>query len=262
MTPESGPRMRGLAGKVAVVTGAANGIGRAIALRLAEERCAIGVLDLDAGNAQSLVAEVAARGGRAAAEIVDVGDFAGVGRAVEAIEQGLGPIAVLVNNAGWDRAANFLDTDPAFWDKVIRINLHGPLNVTRHIAARMAARGGGTIVNIASDAGRVGSSGEAVYSACKGGMIAFAKTLARELVGRGIRVNTVCPGPTDTAILRSFTEGPDGQKILEGLKRAIPMKRLGEPADYAGVVAFLASEDAAYITGQTISVSGGLTMAG
>jgi 2-hydroxycyclohexanecarboxyl-CoA dehydrogenase len=220
------------------------------------------VLDVDSGNAQSLVAEIAARGGRAAAEIVDIGDFAGVGGSVEAIERALGPIAVLVNNAGWDRAANFLDTDPAFWDQVIRINLHGPLNVTRHVAARMAARGGGAIVNIASDAGRVGSSGEAVYSACKGGMIAFAKTLARELVGRGIRVNTVCPGPTDTAILRSFTEGPDGQKILEGLKRAIPMKRLGEPADYAGVVAFLASEDAAYMTGQTISVSGGLTMAG
>ncbi len=256
------PHLRGLAGKVAVVTGAANGIGRAIALRLADERCAVGVLDVDSGNAQSLVAEIAARGGRAAAESVDIGDFAGVGSAVEAIERALGPIAVLVNNAGWDRAANFLDTDPTFWEKVIRINLQGPLNVTRHVAARMAARGGGAIVNIASDAGRVGSSGEAVYSACKGGIIAFAKTLARELVGRGIRVNTVCPGPTDTAILRSFTEGPDGQKILEGLKRAIPMRRLGEPADYAGVVAFLASEDAAYMTGQTISVSGGLTMAG
>ena len=254
--------MRGLAGKVALVTGAANGIGRAIALRLAEEGCAVGVLDLDADHAHAVVREIAERGGRARSEIVDISDYAAMGRSVEALEADLGPIDVLVNNAGWDRPANFLDTDPSFWTKVIAINLHGPLNVTRHVAARMAARGRGAIVNIASDAGRVGSSGEAVYSACKGGMIAFAKTLARELVGRGIRVNTVCPGPTDTAILRSFTEGPDGQKILEGLKRAIPMRRLGEPADYAGIVAFLASDDAAYITGQTVSVSGGLTMAG
>ena len=131
------------------------------------------------------------------------------------------------------------------------------------VLKRMAGRGrGGAVVNIASDAGRVGSSGEAVYSACKGGVIALTKTLARELVGKDIRLNTVCPGPTDTAILRSFVEGPDGAKILEGLKRAIPMKRLGSPDDYPGIVAFLASDDAAYITGQTISVSGGLTMQG
>jgi 2-hydroxycyclohexanecarboxyl-CoA dehydrogenase len=254
--------MRGLHGKVALVTGGANGIGRAIAARLAEENCAVGILDLDAANAERVAADIVARGGRALAEVVDIGDYDAVGRAVDAAETRFGPIGILVNNAGWDRAANFLDTDQALWEKVIRINLYGPLNVTRHVAARMAARGGGVIVNIASDAGRVGSSGEAVYSACKGGIIAFAKTLARELVAKNIRVNTVCPGPTDTAILRSFTEGPDGQKILEGLKRAIPMRRLGEPGDYAGIVAFLASDDAAYITGQTVSVSGGLTMAG
>jgi len=132
-----------------------------------------------------------------------------------------------------------------------------------HVVLRgMAARGFGRVVHIASDAGRVGSSGEAVYSACKGGIIAFTKTVARELVGKGVILNTLCPGPTDTAILRSFLEGPDGSRIAEGLKRAIPMKRLGVPEDYPGLVAFLLSDDAAYITGQTISVSGGLTMHG
>ena len=145
---------------------------------------------------------------------------------------------------------------------MVGINLYGPLNVSHIVLKGMAARGFGRVVNIASDAGRVGSSGEAVYSACKGGMIAFTKTVARELVGKGIIVNTLCPGPTDTAILRSFLEGPDGARIAEGLKRAIPMRRLGVPEDYPGLVAFLLSDDAAYITGQTISVSGGLTMHG
>ena len=183
-------------------------------------------------------------------------------RAVEAFEAASGPVAFLVNNAGWDRAANFLDTKPEFWRKIVAINLYGPLNVSHVVMKGMAARGFGRVVNIASDAGRVGSSGEAVYSACKGGMIAFAKTMSRELVSKGIIINTLCPGPTDTAILRSFLEGPDGAKIAEGLKRAIPMRRLGQPEDYPGLVAFFLSDDAAYITGQTISVSGGLTMHG
>ena len=145
---------------------------------------------------------------------------------------------------------------------MIAINLYGPLNVSHVVLRGMAARGFGRVVNIASDAGRVGSSGEAVYSACKGGVIAFSKTMARELVGKGVIVNTLCPGPTDTAILRSFLEGPDGAQIAEALKRAIPMRRFGAPEDYPGLVAFLLSDDAAYITGQTISVSGGLTMQG
>ena len=148
-------------------------------------------------------------------------------RAVETFEAASGPLAFLVNNAGWDRAANFLDTDPEFWKKIVAINLYGPLNVSHVVMKGMAARGFGRVVNIASDAGRVGSSGEAVYSACKGGMIAFSKTMSRELVSKGIIINTLCPGPTDTAILRSFLEGPDGAKIAEGLKRAIPMRRLG-----------------------------------
>ena len=180
----------------------------------------------------------------------------------DATEAASGALAFLVNNAGWDRAAAFLDTTPEFWRKVIAINLYGPLNVSHIVLKEMAARGFGRVVNIASDAGRVGSSGEAVYSACKGGIIAFTKTVARELVGKGVILNTLCPGPTDTAILKNFLEGPDGTRIAEALKRAIPMRRLGVPEDYPGLVAFLLSDDAAYMTGQTISVSGGLTMHG
>jgi 2-hydroxycyclohexanecarboxyl-CoA dehydrogenase len=254
--------MRGLKGKAAVVTGAANGIGRAIARRLGEEGCIVGIFDLDETGALDCAGQIQAHGGHSHVELVDIGDYGAVARAVQSFEQARGPTEILVNNAGWDRAANFLDTEPGFWDKVIRINLYGPLNMHHVVIKRMVERGRGCVVNIGSDAGRVGSSGEAVYSACKGGIIALTKTLARELVGKGIRLNTVCPGPTDTAILRSFAEGPDGAKILEGLRRAIPMRRLGTPEDYAGIVAFLASDDAAYITGQTISVSGGLTMHG
>jgi len=254
--------MRGLKDRNVMVTGGANGIGAAIARRLAEEGSAVAILDLDAASGEKVAGEIKAAGGRASSHAVDISDYDAVKRAVESIESASGPVAFLVNNAGWDRAANFLDTTPEFWSKVIAINLYGPLNVSHIVLRGMAARGFGRVVNIASDAGRVGSSGEAVYSACKGGVIAFSKTVARELVSKGVIVNTLCPGPTDTAILRSFLEGPDGAKIAEGLKRAIPMRRLGVPEDYPGLVAFLLSDDAAYITGQTISVSGGLTMQG
>lgn len=254
--------MRGLKDRTALITGGANGIGAAIARRLGEEGCVVGILDLDAEAGAKVAAEIKSAGGKASLHAADISDYDAVGRAIESFEKASGPIALLVNNAGWDRAANFLDTTPEFWRKVVGINLYGPLNVSHVVLKGMAARGFGRVVNIASDAGRVGSSGEAVYSACKGGMIAFTKTIARELVGKGVIVNTLCPGPTDTAILRSFLEGPDGARIAEGLKRAIPMRRLGAPEDYPGLVAFLLSDDAVYITGQTISVSGGLTMHG
>jgi 2-hydroxycyclohexanecarboxyl-CoA dehydrogenase len=254
--------MRGLKGKAVLLTGGANGIGAAIARRLGEEGCTVGILDLDGAGAEKVVGEIKGKGGKASAQAVDISDYDAVKRAVEAFEVAAGQIAFLVNNAGWDRAANFLDTDPEFWRKIVAINLYGPLNISHVVLKGMAARGFGRVVNIASDAGRVGSSGEAVYSACKGGMIAFAKTMSRELVSKGVIINTLCPGPTDTAILQSFLEGPDGAKIAEGLKRAIPMRRLGKPEDYPGLVAFFLSDDAAYITGQTISVSGGLTMHG
>jgi 2-hydroxycyclohexanecarboxyl-CoA dehydrogenase len=254
--------MRGLKDRTVLVTGGANGIGAAIARRLAEEGCAVGIFDLDAASGETLVGEIKAAGGRASLHTLDITDYDAVARAVEGFEASVGPVAFLVNNAGWDRAQSFLDTTPEFWRKIVAINLFGPLNVNHVVLRGMAARGFGRVVNIASDAGRVGSSGEAVYSACKGGIIAFTKTVARELVGKGVILNTLCPGPTDTAILRSFLEGPDGARIAEGLKRAIPMRRVGVPEDYPGLVAFLLSDDAAYITGQTISVSGGLTMHG
>jgi len=254
--------MRGLRDRAVIVTGAANGIGAATARRLAQEGCAVGIFDLDAAAGEKVAGEITAAGGRAALYALDISDYGAVAGAVERCEAALGPAVFLVNNAGWDRAASFLDTTPDFWRKIVAINLFGPLNVSHVVLRGMAARGFGRVVNIASDAGRVGSSGEAVYSACKGGIIALTKTLARELVGKGIILNTLCPGPTDTAILRSFLEGSEGARIAEGLKRAIPMRRLGLPEDYPGLVAFLLSDDAAYITGQTISVSGGLTMHG
>ena len=254
--------MRGLKDRGVIVTGGANGIGAAIARRLAEEGCTVGIFDLDATAGETVAAEIRQNGGRASLHALDISDYDAVARAVADFEAASGPVSFLVNNAGWDRAANFLDTTPEFWRKIIAINLEGPLNVSHVVLGGMAARGFGRVVNIASDAGRVGSSGEAVYSACKGGIIALTKTLARELVGKGIILNTICPGPTDTAILRSFLEGPDGTRIAEGLKRAIPMRRLGAAEDYPGLAAFLLSDDAAYITGQTISVSGGLTMHG
>ena len=186
--------MRGLSGKIAVVTGAANGIGRAIAARLAAEGCAVGIFDIDETGARDAAGEIQAQGGRAHVEIVDITDYAAVAQAVKSCASACGPIDILVNNAGWDRAANFIDTEPAFWQRVVSINLYGPLNMQHVVLKGMAERGRGCVVNIASDAGRVGSSGEAVYSACKGGLIALTKTLAREMVARGIRLNTIYPG--------------------------------------------------------------------
>jgi 2-hydroxycyclohexanecarboxyl-CoA dehydrogenase len=190
---------------------------------------------------------------------VDITDYEAVKKAVEAA----GPVDILVNNAGWDMFKPFLKTDPAFWQKIIAINLVGPMNLLHCVLPGMVARGGGKVVNIASDAGRVGSSGEAPYSACKGGVIAITKTLARELATKGVRLNTVCPGLTETGMLEAFMLGagnPD--KLREAYTRAVPIGRLGKPEDIAGAVLFLASDDADFITGQTISVSGGLTMHG
>lgn len=254
--------MRGLNGKVALVTGAAGGMGRQICKRLLEEGCAVAALDVNADGLQQLAGDLS-KNGRLHCEPVDISDYAAVCSAVAAAEAALGPIDILVNNAGWDRFTNFLDTDEALRAKVIAINLNGPVNVLHSVLTGMAQRMGGRVVTIASDAGRVGSSGQAVYSACKGGVIALTKTLARELARRNILLNAVCPGPTDTAMLQDFAnQGAGGQKVYDAMKRAIPLKRLGQPEDIPGIVAFLASEDAAFITGQVISVSGGLTMHG
>ncbi len=253
--------MRGLRDKVALVTGAGGGIGTAISTRLAEEGCRLCLLDIDGAAAERTAAAVTAAGGSAHVQVADIGDHDAVMAAVAAHEAAAGPLDILVNNAGWDRFRPFLETDPALWDKIIAINLRGPINLHHAVLPGMAERGAGRVITIASDAGRVGSSGEAVYSACKGGIIAFTKTIAREMARSGVLANVVCPGPTDTPLLRSFLdEGPAGEKIFEALKRAIPLRRLGRPDDIPGLVAFLASDDAGFMTGQVISVSGGLTM--
>lgn len=255
--------MKGLRDKVAVITGGGGGIGAAICRRFGEEGTAVAVLDLNGKAAEEVAGEIRAAGGKAKAYPVDLTVQEQVQATVAAVENDLGPIDILVNNAGWDRAAPFLKTDKALWDKIVAVNLYGPLYMHHAVLSRMAARGKGRVVNIASDAARVGSSGESVYAFCKGGLVAFSKTIARELARQKINVNVVCPGPTDTALFRDFAgEGERGEKLRAALIKAIPFGRLGEPEDVAGIVVFLASDEAAFITGQVISVSGGLTMAG
>lgn len=255
--------MKGLKSRVAIVTGAAGGIGSAICARFIEEGINIIALDVNAAALDQLGTRLGADESRFLAIAVDITGYRDVQNAVERGVAKFGKLDILVNNAGWDIAMPFLKSEPDLWDKIIAINLRGALNLHRAALPHMIAAGGGKVVNVASDAGRVGSSGEAVYSACKGGLIAFSKTIARECARDNVRVNVVCPGPTDTALLRSFAgDGEYGQKIYDGLKRAIPMKRLGQPDDIPGLIAFLSSDDANFMTGQVISVSGGLTMNG
>ncbi len=245
--------------RVAIVTGGAQGIGEAIARRLADESAEVAILDIQHEKAQVVAGDISSSGGRAVAVKMDIADPQDVWRAVRDVEDMFGRVDVLVNNAGWDKAGPFVELGEEIWDRVIAINLRGPITVTRAVLDGMIERAYGRIVSIASDAGRVGSSGESVYSACKGGMIAFTKTLARELVRNNVLVNCVSPGPTDTPFLAGVAA--DNPRLAEALERAIPMRRPGQPEEVANAVAFLASDEASYITGQTLSVSGGLTMA-
>ncbi len=255
--------VRGLLGKVIVVTGGGGGIGAATCRRLAEEGSRIAVVDLNETAAKKVVDEIEGKGGEAMAVAVDLIDPEATRDAVERIEAELGPIDVLVNGVGWDIFTPFLKSGPDFWTKIIDINLRGVLNITHPVLKRMAERRSGRIVSLASDAARGGSSGESVYAACKAGVIAFSKTIAREHARQGISVNVVCPGATETAMLDAFMEAAgDKEKLRTAFTRAVPMGRLGRPDDLPGAIAFFASDDAAFITGQVISVSGGLTMHG
>jgi 2-hydroxycyclohexanecarboxyl-CoA dehydrogenase len=255
--------MANMANKTIIVTGGGGGIGGATCRRFAKEGGKVAVFDMNGEAAERVAAGIVADGGIAVAFRCDITDRANVDTAVASTESQLGPIDVLVNNAGWDVFKPFTKTVPAEWDKLISINLIGALHMHHAVLPGMAERKRGRIVNVASDAARGGSSGEAVYAACKGGLVALSKTLAREHARHGITVNVVCPGPTDTALLSGMAEGArDPAKLIEAFKNAIPMGRLGQPEDLAGAIVFFGSDDAAFITGQVISVSGGLTMHG
>jgi 2-hydroxycyclohexanecarboxyl-CoA dehydrogenase len=252
-----GDLMGKLDDKVAIVTGAGRGIGRGIVEKLAAESARVVVSDIDEGSARKTAEAI---GGESVGLRVDVTSKESVEAMVREVMNRFGRVDVLVNNAGWDKVQLFLESDESDWEKVIAINLYGTLHCCKAVLPVMVAQGYGKVVNIGSDAGRVGSSGEAVYSAAKGGIIAFTKTLAREMARYKINVNCVCPGPADTPLFAEI--GQENPKLREALQKAIPFRRLARPEDIASAVAFLASDEAEYITGQTLSVSGGLTMAG
>lgn len=249
-----------LAGKVAIVTGGGKGIGAAICRKLAGRGADVVPIDVDEPAAQSVAAEVKSMGRKSLAIKTDITVKEQVDAMAKQVVEAMGRIDILVNNAGWDKLQPFIENTADFWDKVIAINLKGMLYCTRSVLDNMIERKSGKIINIGSDAGRAGSSFEAVYSATKGGVIAFSKTLAREMARYGINVNCVCPGLTDTPLLAQIKQDPKGAKIVDAVQAATPFRRLGKPEDVAGAVAFFASPDADFITGQTLSVSGGLTM--
>ncbi|GAB3626215.1 2-hydroxycyclohexanecarboxyl-CoA dehydrogenase [Pandoraea terrae] len=255
--------MQRLEGKTVVVTGGGGGIGGATCRRFAAEGARVAVLDLSLEAAEKVRDEIRASGGVAEAIRCDITSRAEVDAAVAKTEGTLGPVDVLVNNAGWDVFKPFTKTEPAQWDRLIAINLTGALHMHHAVLPGMVQRKAGRIINIASDAARVGSSGEAVYAACKGGLVSFSKTIAREHARHGITVNVVCPGPTDTALFAEYKEGAGNpEKLMEAFQRSIPLGRIGQPDDLPGAIVFFAGGDAGFITGQVLSVSGGLTMAG
>ena len=248
--------------RAAIVTGGGRGIGRAIALALARDGRSVAVADVLADEARAVAAEIADGGGKAVAVELDVTDPASVQGGIGTAVGALGPLEILVNNAGWDELRPFTDTDEQFWERVLDVNFKGALRMTHALLPAMVERGFGRIVSIGSDAGRVGSSLESVYAGAKGGLIAFTKTIAREAARHGVTANTVCPGPTDTPMLAGIAAaGEDADRVIGAMTRAVPMRRLARPEEVAAAVAFFASEQASFITGQTLSVSGGLTMA-
>jgi len=255
--------MQSLDNQVVVVTGGGGGIGGATCRHFAKLGAKVAVFDMNFNTANKVVQDIVSEGGQAQAFKCDITDRAMVDAAVQDVTTQMGPIDVLVNNAGWDVFKPFIKTSPDDWSKLIAINLVGALHMHHAVLPGMAERRKGRIINIASDAARVGSSGEAVYAACKGGLVSLSKTLAREHARHGITVNVVCPGPTETALFEDYKQGAGNpEKLVEAFTRSIPLGRIGQPQDLPGAIAFFASEGANYITGQVLSVSGGLTMAG
>lgn len=244
--------------RIAFVTGSGRGIGRAIAQKLSTKGMNVVVADLNIDNAIETVKQIKESGGEAIAVDCDVTNFSEVAQAVETVISHYGRIDVLVNNAGGGKINPFLQTEPEAWDREIRINLLGPIHTCKVILPIMIENSYGKVVNIASDSGRVGSGGQAIYSATKGGVIALTKALAREMARHNININCVSPGPTNTPLFDEI--GEDNQRTADALKKAIPLRRLAEPVDIAGAVAYFISDEAGYVTGQTLSVSGGLTM--
>lgn len=248
--------------RTALVTGGGRGIGREICFGLSQQSRRVAVADVRRAEAEETVATIRANGAEAIAVTMDVADTESVAAAMGQVVDELGPVEILVNCAGWDELKPFLDTDEEFWDRIIEINYKGTLRTVHQCLPSMIEAGWGRIVNIGSDAGRVGSSMEAVYSGAKGGIIAFTKTIAREVAQSGITANTVCPGPTATPLLDEITSASsDGDRIIGAMARAVPMKRLGQPDEVASAVVYFCSEEAGFVSGQTLSVSGGLTMA-
>jgi len=243
--------------KIAVVTGAASGIGRATAQVLAEAGAKVVVADIDQGKGEAAAAQLREQGLQAVFMQVDLTNSAAITSFAQGVGAKVGAVDILVNGAGWGQTKPFWEGTPELWDKLIALNFVAPMQLAKALLPAMMERGSGRIVNISSDAGRVGSLGETVYSGAKGGLIAFTKSLARETARYGITVNCVCPGPTETPLLMAVPE-----KHLEAFKKAIPMRRFAQPSEIADAVAFFASDRAGYITGQVLSVSGGLTMAG
>jgi 2-hydroxycyclohexanecarboxyl-CoA dehydrogenase len=244
--------------KVAFITGAGRGIGREIARTLASKGMDIIVTDVNLDNANETVAILEQEGGKGVAVYCDVTKLESVQEAVATSVSHFGKIDVLVNNAGWDKVEPFLKSEPRTWELIMNINLMGQIHTCKEILPVMIQNGYGKVVNIASDSGRVGSSGEAVYSAAKGGVIAFTKTMAREMARHKININCISPGPSNTPLFQEI--GSYNEGIAAALEKAIPFRRLAQPSDIANSVAFLVSDEAEYVTGQTLSVNGGLAM--
>ncbi|HVC61837.1 MAG TPA: 3-oxoacyl-ACP reductase family protein [Acetobacteraceae bacterium] len=246
-----------MANREAIVTGGASGIGRATVLLLARNGARVFIGDADAARGQAVAAEAAQDGLSVEYLELELTDPASIGAFARAVHAQVKRVDVLVNAAGWDHSGPFMENPPEIWDRLIAVNLLGAVRLSRAVLPPMIAAGHGKIINIASDAGRVGSAGETVYAAAKGGLIAFTKSLAREMARHRINVNCVCPGPTDTRLFRTLAE-----HLQEALTRAIPFRRIAAPEEIAEAVMFFAGPGSDYITGQVLSVSGGLTMAG